>query len=659
MRRINLILVGVLLLSTHLFAAAKNEVLLSPNGQLKVEVALDGKIAYTLQCDGDNIVVNSPISMTLRGKAVLGENPKLTGVKRTSVREKIDAPFHRNPSFNTSYNQLELKFKGDYGVIFRAYDEGVAYRFFTTMKDSLIVENELATFGFDQDYKAYIPFPKGKEKTKIYCMSFQAQYKNIPISEFPTTQVAFMPLTVEFPKGVKLTVTESDMESYPGMFIAKGAGNTLVSEHPGLPSVTKDDDVRCEEEVVERHDYIAKVKGTRTYPWRVMAVTTNDAQMLTNNLVYALASPNRIADTSWIKPGRVAWDWWNDWGVYGVDFKVGINTETYKHYVDFASKNGIEYVVLDEGWYDPAKGDMLTVVPDIDLPELIRYAKKKNIGIILWTVAKVLDEQLEEANKKYGEMGAAGFKVDFFNRDDQYSVERIQRIAEVSAKHKMLVDFHGVAKPTGLNRTYPNAINFEGVFGLEELKWSNPDMPLYDVTMPFIRQMAGPVDYTQGAMTNASKTDFRDIYYNPMSQGTRAHQLGTYVVFDSPLVMLCDSPTAYEKNQASTDMIVSVPPVFDEIKVLDAKLGEYIVTARRSGANWYIGGLTSWTPRTVEIDFSFLGDGAYKAVVFRDGLNTDKSAEDYIQEEVEVDKTTKMSVPMASGGGFLMKVSNR
>lgn len=649
-------LVVACLATVQLFAAVKNEVLLSPDGKLKVEVTLDGKIAYTVQCNGENLVVNSPISMTLRDKGVLGESPKLAGVKRTSVKETIEAPLHRNPQFNTAYNQMELKFKGDYGVTFRAYDEGVAYRFFTTLKDSVIVESELATFGFGDDYTAYVPFPKGKANTRIYCMSFQAQYKNIKLSEFPTTQVAFMPLTVNFPKGVRMTITESDMESYPGMFLAKGAGNTLVSEYPGLPSVTKDDDERCEEEVVERHDYIAKVKGTRTYPWRVMAVTTNDAQMLTNNLVYALASPNRIGDYAWVKPGKVAWDWWNDWGVYGVDFKVGINTETYKHYVDFAAKNGIEYVVLDEGWYNPGKGDMLTVIDDIDLPELIRYAKEKNVGIMLWTVAKVLDEQLEAANKKYSEMGAVGFKVDFFNRDDQYSIERIQRIAEVSAKHKMLIDFHGVAKPTGLNRTYPNSINFEGVFGLEELKWSNPDMPLYDVTMPFIRQMAGPVDYTQGAMTNASKEDYRDVYYSPMSQGTRAHQMGTYVVFDSPLVMLCDSPTAYAKNQECTDMIVSIPAVFDEIKVLDASLGEYVVTARRKGNDWYIGGLTSWTPRTVEVDFSFLGDGEYKAVIFRDGLNTDKSAEDYIKEEIGVNKTTKMSIPMAAGGGFLIKV---
>lgn len=656
MKKVVCLLAVAFLATTQLFAAAKNQVLLSPDGKLKVEVTLDSKIAYTLQCNGENIIVNSPISMTIRDKGVLGENPKLTAAKRTSVKETIDAPFHRNPSFNTSYNQLEMKFKGDYGVIFRAYDEGVAYRFFTTMKDSMVVENELATFTFDNDYKAYIPFPDMKYNKRVYCSSFQEQYTNINISAFPTTQVAFMPLTVDFTKGVKLTITESDMESYPGMFIAKGDGNTLISEYPGLPSATKDDEERCEDEVVERYDYIAKVKGTRTYPWRVLAVTTDDAQMLTNNLVYALAAPNRIGDYSWVKPGKVAWDWWNDWGILGVDFKAGINTETYKHYIDFAAKNGIEYVVLDEGWYTPGKGDMLTIIDDINLPELVNYGKEKNVGIILWTVANVLDDQLEEANKKYSEMGVVGFKVDFFNRDDQYSIERIERIADVSAKYKMLVDFHGVAKPTGLNRTYPNAINFEGVFGLEELKWCNPDMPLYDVTMPFIRQMAGPVDYTQGAMKNASKADFRDVYYSPMSQGTRAHQMGTYVIFDSPIVMLCDSPTAYTKNQECTDMIVSIPAVFDEIKILDAKVGEYIVTARRKGTDWYIGGLTSWTPRTMEVDFSFLGDGKYNAVIFRDGVNTDKSAEDYIKEEVAVDKTTKINIPMAAGGGFLIKV---
>ncbi|MEG2121673.1 MAG: glycoside hydrolase family 97 protein [Rikenellaceae bacterium] len=659
MKKCNILLVIALLSVTQLFGAIKNEVLISPNGKLKVDVSLGGEITYTVKCNGDYVVVNSPISMTIRDKGVIGENPKLLSAKHTTVKESIEAPFHRNKQFSTSYNQLEMRFKGDYGLIFRAYDEGVAYRFVTTMKDSIIVENEVASFCFDNDYKAYVPFPKSKEVKKVYCMSFQAQYKYINISDFSKSLVAFMPLTVDLPKGVKLTITESDMVSYPGMFLAKGDGNALISDYPGLPSLTKDDETRSEEEVVERHDYIAKVNGMRTYPWRVLAITTTDAEMLTNNMVYALASPNKIGDYSWVKPGKVAWDWWNDWGIYGVDFKVGINTQTYKHYVDFASKNGIEYVVLDEGWYVPESGDMLTVIDDIDLPELIRYGREKNVGIILWTVGKVLDRQLEEANKKYSEMGAVGFKVDFFNRDDQYSVERIERIAAVGAKYKMMIDYHGVAKPTGLNRAYPNAINFEGVFGLEELKWSNPNMPLYDVTMPFIRQMAGPVDYTQGAMTNATKEDFKDIYYSPMSQGTRAHQMATYVIFDSPLVMMCDSPTAYAKNQECTDMIASVPVVFDEVKVLHAKVGEYVVMARRSKDNWYIGGLTSWIPRDIELDFSFLGNGKYKAVIFRDGLNTDRSAEDYIREEIDVDKTTKHTIPLASGGGFLIKIEGK
>ena len=416
---------------------------------------------------------------------------------------------------------------------------------------------------------------------------------------------------------------------------------------------------RCKNFVKDTYDYIARFDGARTFPWRVLAIVENDAQLPTNDLVYALASPCRIDDTSWIKPGKSAWDWWNNWGISNVDFKAGINTETYKYFVDFAADNGLQYIILDEGWSPPAEGDVMNIRPEVDLKEIASYAKSKGIGVIIWVVGNVLDEKLEEACKTYSEMGISGYKVDFIDRTDQQAVEMVYRIAEVAAKYGMLVDYHGIYKPTGLSRTYPNVVNYEGVFGLEQLKWSNPNMPLYDVTMPFIRMVPGPVDYTQGAMRNANKSNFRDIYSTPMSQGTRAHQVATYVVFDSPLVMLCDTPTNYIAEPEVTSFIARMPQDADKTVVLQGKVGEFIVTARRVGSDWYVGGLTSWTGRDLQLPLDFLSDGEYTAEIMTDGVNASRIGEDYKLETRSVDKSSVLNVKMAGGGGFAMIITKK
>ncbi len=410
-----------------------------------------------------------------------------------------------------------------------------------------------------------------------------------------------------------------------------------------------------QEYVTETAPYIALADGARTYPWRIMAVTTSDTQMPVNNLVYALASPSRVPDTSWIKTGKVAWDWWNDWGLKGVPFKAGINTDTYKYYIDFASQNGLEFVVLDEGWYDPKSGDMLTVVPEINLPELIEYGRKRGVDIVLWTVFNVLDRQLEEACRKYSDMGIAGFKVDFLDRDDQTAVEMTYRLADAAARHNLTLDYHGIYKPAGINRTYPNVLNFESVFGMEEVKWTDiaNDMPRYDVTFPYIRMMAGQVDYTPGAMRNASKADWKAVYYNPMSMGTRCHQLAAYIVHDSPFTMLCDAPTNYRGEEDCVEFIAGLPVTFDETKVISGEMGKHIVTARRNGGSWFVGGMTDWEPRDITVDYSFLPEGAtFKATMMVDGINADKQAQDYAKTTATVTRDTKTSVHLASGGGF-------
>lgn len=641
-------------------AADHHQTLKSPDGRLVVTVHTEGQLSYDISHNGQVLLDKSPIGLVIEDK-ILGEDVKVSRVKKRSmVKEDIVAPHYRFPSFNVTYNELDLRLKGNSGVVFRAYNEGIAYRFYTSSKSPLVIKDEIARMNFPKDYETYMAYSTVKQGKDQYAMAFQNIYTKATVKDADAENIAFLPITVDCGDGVKMTLMESDLEDYPGMFI-KGDGKScsLQGTFANYPTELKSFPPRAMKRVVERADYIAKTEGTRSYPWRIWAVTEKDTDMPVNNLVYALASPNRIGDCSWVKTGKVAWDWWNDWGIYNVDFKAGINMDTYKYYIDFAADNKIEFVVLDEGWYNPGKGDMLTVIPELDLPELVRYGKSKGVDLILWAVFNVLDDQLEEACKKYSEMGISGFKIDFLDRDDQTAVEMAYRIAEMAAKYKLTLDLHGFYKPTGLNRTYPNIINYESVFGMEEMKWSSvkKDMMEYDVTMPYIRMMAGPVDYTPGAMRNASKKDFKDIYYNPMSQGTRCHQLAAYVVHDSPLTMLADNPTIYKREQECTDFIVGIPNRgIDETRVLQGKLGESIVMARRVGTSWYVGGMTDWTARKITLNFDFLGEGTYEAVLFRDGANADKQAEDYKKEVFTVTSGSQKEIRLASGGGFAMAI---
>lgn len=635
-------------------AAEKTYNLTSPDGKLKVEVFAGQGLSYQVSYDNAIVLSKSNIDIILSKRVSIGMDSRVMRVQRKKIEEMVESPFYRFKEFVAACNELNLKLKNGFGVVFRAYNDGVAYRFYTTRKDEVIIENEVAEFNFPEDYTAYLPYSTNDEKPMA--MAYQNIYDVTPLSK-AKDKLAFLPVTVDCGK-VKLTVLESDLEAYPGMFV-QAKGTSLQGTLAPYPTKTDFYPWRVQEYVTETADFIAKTTGARNYPWRVLAVTTDDRQMPVNNLVYALASPNRIGDYSWVKTGKVAWDWWNDWNLKGVSFQAGINMDTYKYYIDFASQNGIEFVVLDEGWYNPKSGDMLTVIPELNLEELIAYGKQKKVDIILWTVFNVLDKQLEAACKKYSEMGIKGFKVDFLDRDDQTAVEMVYRIAEATAKHKLTLDLHGIYKPTGINRTYPNIINFESVFGMEEVKWTEIEnnMPLYDVTFPYIRMMAGPVDYTPGAMSNRSKADWKAMYSSPMSMGTRCHQLATYIVHDSPLTMLCDAPTNYKGEEECVEFITSIPVEVDATFIADGKLGEYIVTVRQKDADWYIGGMTNWDERDIVLDFSFLPEGkSYQATVFTDGINANKNAEDYQASSYTVDHTKKLNIHMASGGGFAIRL---
>lgn len=627
----------------------------SPNGKIRAEINADN-LGYSLFDNGKLLMTDNGIALKIEG---FGYTSKVLSAKRTSVNEEIEAPFYRQAKFPTSYNALTLTLKGDVNLEMRAYDSGIAYRFITTdKKKEYVITDETAEFNFTgRNYMAYIPYSTNKEKPEA--MAFQATYEVTPL-EYATAQLAFTPLTVDCHMA-KVTIMESDLEAYPGLFIRPSYG-LLEGHFSRYPKTTDFYPWRMQEYVTSTENYIARINGARTLPWRIVAVAHDDAEMPVNNLVYALASPNRIGDTSWIKPGKVAWDWWNDWGVSGVDFKAGINMATYKHYIDFAARYGLEYIILDEGWYDPKSGNMMETISDIDLPTLVEYGKSKGVGIFLWTVFNVLDKDLEAACKKYADMGIRGFKVDFLDRNDQTGVEMVYRICQACADHKLMLDLHGIYAPTGINRTFPNVINFEGVFGMEEAKWSKADekdMPLYDVTFPYIRMQAGFVDFTPGGFRNATRKDFQPVYYNPMTMGTRCHQMAMYVLHDSPFTMLADNPTIYEREEECTRFIATIPTVYDEMKVVAGKMGEYIVIARRKGNDWYVAGQTNWEAREIELSLDFVGNLAEYAIESAtDGINADKVATDYVMTKMDV-VPEKQSIRMASGGGFVMKLKKK
>lgn len=638
----------------------KRYFLQSPNQKLTVDIEVGDKVLFSVKHDNDLMIEKSPISMMLSNGDTWGVDPQVTNTYTTSEEKMIAAPVSQVASMTDKYNELTIEFKDAWAVKFRAYDEGVAYRFVSKKTGEYKIVNEELSLHFPTDYKTYAPYIKnGTEKPDPFFNSFENIYTHTHISKLNADALMFLPILIEADKGKKICITEVDLESYPGMYLQKKEGNSLGAVFAQYPSVTKQGGHNMLQQVVlEREDYIAKVTGKREFPWRAIIISEEDKELTVSNFVYKLAAPTRVDNTAWIKPGKVAWEWWNDWNIYDVDFEVGINNDTYKYYIDFAANHDIEYVILDEGWAVNLEADLMQVVPEIDIPELVAYGKARDVGIILWAGYWAFDKDMEKVCKHYSDMGVKGFKVDFMDRDDQQMVDFIYRASETAARHNLLLNFHGMYKPTGLQRTYPNVLNFEGVNGLEQLKWApdSLDMVKYDVTVPFIRMVAGPMDYTQGAMSNASRGNYRPINSEPMSQGTRCRQLGLYVVFNSPLNMLCDSPTEYMKEPQSLEFISQIPTTWDESVAINGEVAEYVTIARRKGDDWYIGGITNWDERDMKIDLSFLSDGEYKITLFRDGVNAHRKGIDYQYKQYNVKSTDSLDVHLAPGGGFAAKL---
>jgi alpha-glucosidase len=628
----------------------------SPDGVINVQIHAGAKLQWSVQHNGQQIILPSAISLTLDDGKVLGDNAKIISVIPEKISNQISAINYIKKIIPDNYNQLTLNCEDDYGVIFRVYNDAVAYRFFTKENGEIIIKNEEANFNFTEDHKAFIPMMWDYRDNKFFNSSFEALYKEINISQFPKDSLAFLPLLVDLGNNKKAVITEADLEDYPGMYLnINGTGKGFIGVYAPYPLEAQPGKISKINYIPsKRADYIAKTAGTRSFPWRVIAISTSDKELLNNDIVQKLSSSPRIKDVSWIQPGQVSWDWWNNWNITNVDFKAGINTKTYKYYIDFASANKLKYIIMDEGWSNDY--DLTEISSQINLKEIIDYGRKKGVGVILWATWHSITQQMDKVFPLYSKMGVKGFKIDFIDRDDQVAVASTYEIAKKAAEFHLLVDYHGVFKPTGLQRTYPNVIGYEGVKGLENYKWAVEDQPRYVVSIPYIRMMAGPMDYTPGAMRNATKDAYRPINSNPMSQGTRCEQLAMYVVFNAPLQMLADNPTTYMKEQECTDFITKVPTTFDETVALDGKVGEYAAVARRKGGTWFVGAMSNWDARDLTLDFSFLEKGTCKAVVFKDGVNADRNATDYKKEIIKISSGDKLNIHLAPGGGWAARI---
>lgn len=629
-------------------ATGQEHAVTSPDGRTRIVVRTGDRLTWSVERDGVTIVEPSAISLTLESGRVLGSAGRVERTTPRSIDDVIRPVVpEKNVEIPDRFEELAIDFVDGWGLVIRAYDDGVAYRFTTSLPDSVTVVEEEARFGFAGNYTAVF----GADS--VWMSHQEPLYERIPLDSLPEGAKGLTPLVLEVEGGPRLAIMESALESYPGMHVAGGGDRSIVGVFPRFALEETTDDIE-NVDVARYAPYLARTAGTRQYPWRILAIADDDRSLLENQLVYKLAPELRIQGPSWIRPGKVAWDWWNDRNFHGVDFRAGINQHTYEEYVDFASEFGIEYVILDLGW---SPLDDLTVMrADMDVPALVEYARERDVGIILWALWKPLDDQMEAVLDLWQEWGVVGTKVDYMQRDDQAVVEFYWRLGREAAERHMLVDYHGAYKPAGLRRAYPNVITREGVRGLEFNKWSGDVSPGHDVTLPFTRMLAGPMDYTPGAMINAARQEHRPVFTRPMSQGTRAHQMALYVVFESPLQMLADNPQHYRREPDVTRFIASVPVTWDETRPLLGETGEYVAIARRKGETWWVGALTDWEPRTLTLDLSFLGPGEFEMVAYRDGINADRYGSDYVRETDTVSRGP-LEIEMAAGGGWVARMS--
>lgn len=637
----------VLVVATHAVNADEYSVV-SPDGRNSLIVTrTDSGVQYAVRRDGKEIIRPTPIAITIDGKTLPGE----AGGAEVESQILDEAVTPVVPTVGSALRdhcrESRVVFERGLALRLRAYDDGVAFRWESSLgQKKTVVDNEEMAFRFCEDFAVYFPKPNGEG----FFSHQENQFDRRPISKCAELPAGPVPVLVELGGGDYLLITDVNVEGYPGLWLRGGESTTLVAEFPRYPARVEREGDR-DLKVVERKPHLAETAGERTYPWRAF-VLGDAAGLLTSTMLYHLAEPSRLADTSWIRPGKVAWDWWNALNIHGVPFKSGVNQDTYKHYIDFASENGIPYIILDEGWSVPGPENLLKVVPEIDMPALIQYGRERRVGVILWMTSTALEANFERAFEQFERWGVAGLKIDFMQRDDQVMMDFVYRAAAEAARRKMIVDYHGGPKPAGLPRTWPNVLTIESVLGLEQAKWCDLANPEMAVLLPFIRMVVGPMDYTPGAMINLQKKDFRSMHARPASMGTRAHQLAMYVVYLSPLQMLADSPSHYRANPDCLEFLRRVPVTWDETRVLAAEVGEVVAVARRHGDTWYLGAMTDWTARDLSLPLDFLPAGTYAVTAWSDGVNADRYGSDVAVTRREVDAKGKLAIHLAPGGGF-------
>jgi alpha-glucosidase len=616
----------------------------SPNGAIKVSVTISDKIRYSVSYNADELFANNSMSLELKND-VLGTNPKLISGK-SSAGSQIIKPYIslKYSTITSQYNKLLLTFKGNYAVEFRAFNNGIAYRFITSKKDDIEILNEEVGLNFPANYNLYVQQPEG------FKTAYEENYSAVS-SENWKSKMSTLPMLIDTKKKYKILVSESDLSDYPCLFLKGNGRNAISSTFPKAPLEFSEDGDRSLK-ITKEADYIAKTKGTRSFPWRYFVITTEDKQLIENTMTLQLASASVIKDPSWVKPGQASWEWWNDAAPYGpdVNFESGYNLETYKYYIDFAAKFGLKYIIMDEGWAKSTT-DPYTPNPKVDVHELIRYGKEKNVGVVLWLTWLTVHNNME-LFKTFKDWGVKGVKIDFMDRSDQWMVNYYERIAKEAAKNELFVDFHGAFKPAGLEYKYPNIISYEGVRGLEQMGGTQPKNSVF---LPFMRNAVGPMDFTPGAMISMQPESYSAERPNAGSIGTRAYQMALFVVFESGIQMLADNPTLYYRNLDCTEFITSVPTTWDETKALTAKVGELAVVAKRKGRKWFIGGITNGAEkvRNLQVNLDFLEKGnSYTMTYFEDGINAGRQAMDYRKKTKQVKSEDKIDIKMVRNGGY-------
>jgi alpha-glucosidase len=628
----------------------------SPDGKIKLKVEANDSLSYSLSYENRVLLLPSAISMILENGTDL--SGKIV-FKKTSTRYNnsvIISPVpEKRKNIPDIYNELTIRFKQPFSVVFRVYNDGVAYRFISHHKDSIIIKSEKANFNFTGNHLLYYPEVVKRENADIYHTSFEEPYKLKTIDSLAENNLCFTPVLLSSVDGLKIILTESDLEDYPGMFINGNANNSLSGRFAPYPLEEKVAEGEFPQAIVTRRaEYIAKTKGARSFPWRVLLIAANDKELPANDIIYRLASPSRIKDPSWIKPGKGTDEWIIGINLFNVPFKTGVNTATYKYYIDFAKRFGFDRIMMDAGWSDYK--DLFKINPAIDMDEIAAYAREKNIKLSMWTLAMTLSNQLEPALKQFNKWGVDFIMTDFMDRDDQEMVKFYYKIAEACARHQIMIMYHGAFKPAGFNRTWPNAVTREGVLGSEYNIWSDKPTPEHNLLLPFIRMTSGPLDYEPGILDNATAKTFRPIGDKVMAAGTRCHQAAMFVIYESPVQLFSGNPSQGLLEPRFMELLGSVPTTWDTTIVLDGKIGDYIITARKKGSNWFVGAMTDWTARNLTISLSFLNEESYEATVCEDGVNADRYASDYKLSSRQVTKNDTLDIPMAPGGGYLLRL---